>query len=199
VQEAAGERLLLENRKEKYGDVFRAELRTFENGALEELTPGLWKSLAPCNRQRLGQLAALRGEMAPLLGPHSSLASFLEGVRALPALPVGGWSLFHVRLDKLESGTPQSMEMALQVASAMRTKPNGGRGGAVLVLLETRDILRLCLSTLGRSDALLLTPARFKARPFNFPAALDPVLAAAALNILEVRMDDVLLDACCVD
>jgi hypothetical protein len=131
--------------------------------------------------------------MAPLVGPHSDMSTFLEGVRQLPDLPVEGWSLFHVRLDDLESGTPKSMLMAIEIAEAMRTKPSGGAGGAVLVVVETKGSLYLCLATHSRSTAVLLTPAIFKSRPFNFAAALDPALAAVALNTLRVGPQDVLL------
>ena len=149
------------------------------------------------DRRRLGQLASLRGEMAPLIGPHGDVEAFLQSVRNIPRLPVDGWSLFHVRLDNLQSGTPKSMAMALEIAQAMQTKPNGGAGGAVLVLVETKMSLYLCLATQSRSEAVLLTPAVFKSRPFNFAAALDPALAAVALNKLCVGSRDVLLDPCC--
>ena len=148
-------------------------------------------------RQRLGQLASLRGEMAPLTGPYSDMESFLESVQQLPRLPVDGWSLFHVRLDNLERGTPKSMVLALEIAQAMHTKPHGGKGGGVLVVVETKASLYLCLATQSRSTAVLLTPAVFKSRPFNFAAALDPALAAVALNKLCVGRHDVLLDPCC--
>ena len=183
-----GQRLLLENRKDQYEEVFEAEMRAVDRGGLEQITPGLWKSARPLNPDQLGQLASLRGEAVPLLGPYANWHDFLRAIQALPELPVPGWSLYHVRLEKLATGSPHSMEMALATAQAMTTKPAGGRGGAVLVLLETRLSLYLCVSTLGRSTAVLLTPQTFKERPFNFPAALDPMLAAVALNVLGTRL-----------
>lgn len=100
---------MLENRKDQYEEVFTAELRAFERGALERLETGLWRSARPLDRQRLGQLASLRGEMAPLIGPYEDYDEFLEGVRSMPQLPVTSWSLFHVRLNDLATGTPRSM------------------------------------------------------------------------------------------
>ena len=76
-----GERLLLENRKDGYEAVFAAEMRAFDDGALEMVCPGLWKSSEPLDRHRLGLAAALRGEMAPLLGPYGEVDVFLEAVR----------------------------------------------------------------------------------------------------------------------
>ena len=172
-------------------------MEAFNHGALELLTTGLWRSTKPLNRHKLGQLASLRGEMAPLIGPYEGYDVFLEGVRGLACLPVAGWSLFHVRLDDLVSGTPKSMVMALDIAETMQTKPQGGQGGAVLVVVETAGSLYLCLSTSGKSQAVLLSGEKFKSRPLNFAAALDPSLAAVALNILDVGPDDVLLDPCC--
>jgi hypothetical protein len=81
------ERLLLENRENQYEEVFSAEMQAFDGGALEGLEPGtnirkysvtvcsnqtrsltfqkscqgLWRSTRPLDRQRLGQLASLRG------------------------------------------------------------------------------------------------------------------------------------------
>ena len=100
---------MLENRKDHYEEVFSAELRAFEGGALDCLEPGLWRSAQPLDRQRLGQLASLRGEMAPLIGPYEDYCDFLAGVRSMPPLPVTSWSLFHVRLNHLSTGTPRSM------------------------------------------------------------------------------------------
>ena len=77
----------------------------------------------------------------------------------------------------------------------MQTKPGGGQGGSVLVVVETSARLWFCLATAARSDAVLLSSA-FKSRPFTFGAALDPALAAVALNVLEVGADDVVLDPC---
>jgi hypothetical protein len=77
----------------------------------------------------------------------------------------------------------------------MQTKPGGGQGGSVLVVVETGTRMWLCLATLARSKALLLSET-FKSRPFTFGAALDPSLAAVALNILNVGAGDVLLDPC---
>jgi tRNA G10 N-methylase Trm11 len=85
--------------------------------------------------------------------------------------------------------------MALHIADAMQTKPGGGQGGSVLVVVETSARLWFCLATAARSDAVLLSSA-FKSRPFTFGAALDPALAAVALNVLEVGADDVVLDPC---
>ena len=85
--------------------------------------------------------------------------------------------------------------MALDIAHAMQTKPGGGQGGSVLVVVETGTRMWLCLATLARSKAVLLSET-FKSRPFTFGAALDPSLAAVALNILNVGAGDVLLDPC---
>lgn len=78
----------------------------------------------------------------------------------------------------------------------MHSKPRGGEGGAVLVLLETFEGISLGLATHSRSPSILLS-SRFKERPINFAAALDPPLAAAALSMLHVGPGDVLLDPCC--
>ena len=77
----------------------------------------------------------------------------------------------------------------------MQTKPGGGQSGSVLVVVETGTRMWLCLATLARSKALLLSET-FTSRPFTFGAALDPSLAAVALNILNVGAGDVLLDPC---
>jgi len=81
-------------------------------------------------------------------------------------------------------------------ANAMETKPNGGEGGAVLALLETSQGICVGVSTHSRSPSVLLSQ-RFKKRPLNFAAALDPPLAAVALSMLSVGPSDTLLDPCC--
>jgi hypothetical protein len=180
--------------------VFAAEM-SLAAGAMPLEGP-LWERAEALPTSLRANMASLRAELTPLVGPVSSIAELSELVARAGVHCPDGWAMVHERVARHVAECRRSEEVCRAVAGAVRGPANMRAPARLLVLLERGESFTLCTvsphdpalpGTLVASSLL----TSFRQRDLTFAAALEPNLAAAALNILEVGPGDLLLDPCC--